>query len=88
MTEFELNGRNFISAINSGAVSIATYGAIIISLTKIELDVLDRKKRKLMTMYGAQHAKADVDRLCLQRCEDGGGPIELENCEHVKTHSL
>ena len=67
----KLHGGNIISAINSRAVSIVRYGAGIISWTKKELEKLDRKTRKLMTMNGAHHPKADVDRLYLKRCEGG-----------------
>ena len=59
----KLKGGNIISSINSRAVSIVRYGAGIISWTKSELEELDRKTRKLMTMYEVQHPKADVDRL-------------------------
>ena len=34
----------------------------------MELEELDWKARKLMTMYGVQHPKADVDKLYLLRC--------------------
>ena len=61
----KLNRENIISAINARAVSIVKYGAGIISWTRMELKVLDRKTRKLMIIYGAQHPKADVDRLYL-----------------------
>ena len=54
----------------------------------MELEELDRKTRKLMTMYGAQRPKADVDRLYLQRCERGRGLIGLEDCVQVEVHSL
>ena len=37
-----------------------------------------------MTMYGAHHPKADVDRLCLQRCEGGRGLLGLEDCVQVE----
>ena len=67
----KLNGGNIILAINSRAVSIVRYGAGIISWSKKELEKLDRKTRKLMTMYGGHHPKADVDRLYLKRCEGG-----------------
>ena len=46
----KLNGRNIILAINSRAVSIVRYGAGIISWTKIELEEIDWRTRKLMTM--------------------------------------
>ena len=52
----KLNARNIISAINSRTVSIVRYGAGIISWTKMELEELDRRTRKLMTMYGAHHS--------------------------------
>ena len=54
----------------------------------MELAELDRKTRKLMTMYGTQHHKADVDRLYLQRCEGGRGLIGLGDCVLVEVHSL
>ena len=84
----KLNGGNIILAINSRAVSIVRYGAGIISWTKMELEELDRRTRKLMTMYGAHHPKADVDRLYLQRCEGGRGLLGLEDCVQVEVHSL
>ena len=54
----------------------------------MELEQLDRKIRKLITMYRAQHPKADVDRLYLQRCEGGRGLIGLEDCVQVEVHNL
>ena len=51
----KLNARNIISAINSRTVSIVRYGAGIISWTKMELEELGRRTRKLMTMYGTHH---------------------------------
>ena len=64
----KLNGGNIILAFNSRAVSIIRYGAGIISWTKMELEELDRRTRKLMTIYGAHHPKADVDSCT---CRDG-----------------
>ena len=54
----------------------------------MELEELDRRTRKLMTMYGVHHPKADVDRLYLQRCEGGRGLLGLEDCVQVEVHSL
>ena len=84
----KLNGRNIILAIKSRAVSIVRYEVGIISLTKMELEELDRRTRKLMTMYGARHPKADFDRLYLQRCEEEEGLLGLEDCVQVEVHSL
>ena len=54
----------------------------------MELEELDRKTRKLMTIYGANHPKADVDRLYLLECEGGRGLLGLEDCVQVEVHSL
>ena len=64
------------------------YGAGIISWIKMELEELDWRTRKLMTIYGANHPKADVDRLHLQRCEGGRGLLGLEYCVQVEVNSL
>ena len=50
----------------------------------MEHEELDRRTRKLMTMYGAHHPKADVDQLYLQRCEGGRGLLGLEDCVQVE----
>ena len=85
----KLNGGNIISAINSRAVSIVGYGGGITSWNlKMELEELDRKTRKMVTMHEAQHPKPDVDILYLMRCEGGRGLIGLEDCVQVEAHSL
>ena len=60
----KLNGMNSISAINYRAVSVVRYGAGIIKWTKEELEKLDRKTRKLLTMstdYMLREAKVVED---------------------------
>ena len=84
----KLNGGNITSAINSSAVSVVRYGAGIIKWTKNELEELDRKTRKLMSMYSAQHPKADVDTLYLKRCDGGRGLIGVEDCVQAEVNSL
>ena len=84
----DAKGGNIISTINSRGASILRYGSGIISWKKMELEEPDWKTRKLMTMYGAHHPKADVDRLYLQRCERGRGLIGLGDCVQVEVHSL
>ena len=54
----------------------------------MELEELDRRTRKMMTMYGAHHPKADVDRLYLERCERGRGLPRMKDCVQVEGHSL
>ena len=52
-----------MKAINFRAVSIVKYEAGIVDWATEELKVIDRKTRKLMTIYRALHLHADVDRL-------------------------
>ena len=84
----KLNGRNKIRAINAWAVAIFRYGAGILHWSKSELNALDRKSRKTMTMYGALHPKCDVDRLYMKRKEGGRGLIGVERCVREEENSL
>ena len=65
----KLNERNKVTAINTWAIAIFTYGAGIIKWKASELKDLDRKSRKTVTMYGGLHPKSDVDRLYVKRKE-------------------
>ena len=73
--ESRLNGGNLIAAINTWAVSLLRYAAGFIDWTQGELEALDRRVRKLMTMHNALHPKSDIDRLYLPRREGGRGLI-------------
>ena len=84
----KLNGRNIISAINSRAVSIVRYGAGVIKWTKMELEQMDRKTRKLMTVYRSFHPQGDVDRLYGKRSMGGRGLISIEDCVNIEVNSL
>ena len=73
-------------AINTWAVAIFRYGAEIIQWKASEL--IDRKSRKTMTMYGGLHSKRDVDRLYVKREEGGRGLISVEHCIREEENSL
>ena len=59
----KLNGGNLVRGVNTWAVSLLTYSAAFVSWRKNELPAIDRKTRKLFTIYRALHPKSDVDRL-------------------------
>ena len=84
----KLNVGNIISAINSRAFAVARYGGGIIRWTKRELEELDRKTRKLLTMYGAHHPTADVDRLYMKKADGGRGLTVVEDCVRMEVDSL
>ena len=73
----KLNGGNLVRGVNNWAVSLLRYSAAFVSWRKSELQAIDRKTRKLFTIYGALHPKSDVDRLCIPRKERGRGLISI-----------
>ena len=40
--------------------------------------MIDRKTRKMLTMYKMHYPKADIDRLCVKRKEGGRGLVQIE----------
>ena len=83
-----LNGRNKIGAINTWAVSLMRYGAGVIRWNKEELEMLDRKTRKIMTINKELHPRSDVTRLYVARKRGGRGLIGCESCVQSEENSL
>ena len=77
--ETKLNGQNVINAINTWAISLLRYSAAFLGWTKEEVQHLDRKTRKLLTMHGGLHQKSNVDRLYIPRKEGGRGLLNVED---------
>ena len=63
----KLNGVNTFSAINSRAVAVVRYSAGVVHCRKDELQEIDRKKRKLLTIYRTYHPQSDKDRLYVKK---------------------
>ena len=75
-----LNAGNTIQAINSRAVSIIRYGAGIVDWRKAELQQMDRKTRKLLTIYRSMHPQGDGSSVVRCRCFEN-----LEYAHHVES---
>ena len=84
----KLSAKNVVMAINTWAVPVMRYGAGIINWTKCELQGIDRKTRKLLTIYKMLHPRGDVDRLYLPRESGGRGLIGVEDCVRTEENSL
>ena len=56
----QLNGKNKIKVANTRAVSLIKYGARTIKWDKEELQEIDGKSRKIMTMKKELHPRSDV----------------------------
>ena len=74
----ELKARNKITAIGALAVPVLRYSFGIINWRTEEIKKIDRKIRKMLTMYKMHHPKPDIDRLYVKRKEGGRGLQQLE----------
>ena len=84
----KLNDENLVRGVNVWAVSLLRYSAAFVSWRKSELEAIDRKTRKLFTIYGTLHPKSDVDRLYIPRKEGGRGLISIKDCVELAKRGL
>ena len=73
----ELSSKNKIQSIRSLAVPVLRYAFGIVNWCP-EFQKLDRKTRKLLTVHGQHHSKADVDRWCVPRKQEEKGLMQSE----------
>ena len=66
MLETQLNSGNVFKAINTWAVSVVRYSAAFLGWSRLELEEIDRRTRKLLTMHSGFHPKSNVDRLSIK----------------------
>ena len=64
------------------------YGAGIVKWTKNELDEIDRKTRKVLTLNKEFHPRSDFDRLYVSRMEGGRGLMGCKMCVKAEENSL
>ena len=81
----ELSSKNKITAHNTFATPVLVPTFSILSWTKKEIEAIDIKTRKIMTISGSFHRNSSVDRLYATRAEGGRGlnsvvDIFLESC--------
>ena len=66
----KLNGGNLVRGVNTWPLSLLRHSAASASWRKNELQAIDRKTRRLFTIYEAVHPKSVVDRLYIPRKEE------------------
>lgn len=84
----KLHARHIITAINTWAVAVIRYAAAIVKWNVDDIAELDRKTRKAMTMHGALHPKANINRLYMKRKRGGRGLISVEECVNSEKRNL
>ena len=67
LLESNLDGENVIKAVNTWVKAVLRYSGGILDWNKDEIQNMDRKTRKIMTMNGALHSKTNLARLYLAR---------------------
>ena len=78
--ETKLNKGNVFKAIISWAVSVVRYSADCLGeIVDIQLEEIDRKTRKLLTMHNGFRPKSSIDLLYLSRSEGGWGLIRVKD---------
>ena len=73
---------------NTWAVSLLRYSAAFVNWRKSELQAVDRKTRKLFTIYGPLHPKSDLDRLYIPTIGGGRGLISIKDCVELAIRGL
>jgi len=84
----ELSAKNRIQAIGSLAVPVLRYSFGIFNWHREELQKLDWKTRKILTIHGQHHPMADVDSLHVPRKQGGRGLMQLEAAHAVEITKL
>jgi len=74
----ELSAKTKIQSIGSLAVPLLRYIFGIVNWHQEELQKLDWKMRKLLTIHGQHHPKADADHLYVPRKQGRRGLMQLE----------
>ena len=79
VSKTKLNSGNVFKAINTWAVSVVRYSAAFLGWSRLQLEEIDRRTRKLLTMHNGFHPKSKVDCLYLSRSEGGRGLIGVQD---------
>ena len=67
------------------AVAVVQCAAGMVEWTKEELQIMDRKTRKLMILHHVLYIQANIDRLYFKGSESGRGLMSVEDSRSVKS---
>ena len=59
MLETKLNSGDVFNAINTWAVSVVNYFAAFLEWSRLQLEEIDRRTRRLLTIYDGFHPKSN-----------------------------
>jgi hypothetical protein len=84
----ELSAENKMQAIGLLAVPVLRYSFGIINWHQEEIQKLDTKTRKMLTIHRQHHPRADTDHLYVPRKEGGRGLMQVEGAYIAETLNL
>jgi hypothetical protein len=84
----ELSAKKKMQAIGSLAVPVLRHSFGIINWHQKEIQKLDIKTRKMLTIHEQHHPRADIDRLYVPRKEGGRGLMQVEGAYIEETLNL
>ena len=84
----QLSGKNKIQAITTYALPVIRYPAGIVSWTKEEMEAVDVKTRKLLTMHRGFHPKSNFQRLYATWKEGGRGLVSVQATIQNETQNI
>jgi len=74
----ELSAKNKIHAIGTAVIPVLRYSFGIINWNQEEIQKLDRKTRKMLTVHGQHHPRAGTDLLYVPSKGGGRGLMQIE----------
>jgi hypothetical protein len=84
----ELSAKNRMQAIGSLAVPVLRNSFGFVNWHREEIQKLDIKTRKMLTIHGQHHPRADTDHLYVPRKEGGRGLLQVEGAHIAQTLNL
>jgi hypothetical protein len=81
----ELSAKNKMQETGLLAVPVLRYSFGIINWHQEEMQKLDRKTRKMLTIHGQRHPRADTDRLYVSIKKGGRGLMQVEGAYIAET---
>ena len=80
LAKSELYARNVFMGIDQWGLDVVRFFAAIVDWAREDLELLDKKTRKMLTCNSLFHPGANVARLYLKRCEGGRGLTSAKDC--------
>ena len=75
----ELSLPNKIMAINSLGIPVLSYSFGVVNWSKTDVQGINRKTRKILTMFKIHHPRAVTEKLYVSRSEGGRGLMQVES---------